>query len=203
MKKVIIGTVLLLTTTLSAFSQTKNITVAGRVIEDDTKEPAVQATVQLLSLPDSAFAAGIATTAQGYFTLPKVQAGKYVLKVSYIGFQPTVLPLQLSAQNPNKNVGTLALKTDAVMLAEAVITAEAPQVQVVEDTLMYNSSAYRTPEGAMLEELVKKLPGAEIDDDGNVKINGKELKKIMVDGKGILWWRRENGLEELAGGDDR
>ena len=123
MKKVIIGTVLLLTTTLSAFSQTKNITVAGRVIEDDTKEPAVQATVQLLSLPDSAFAAGIATTAQGYFTLPKVQAGKYVLKVSYIGFQPTVLPLQLSAQNPNKNVGTLALKTDAVMLAEAVITA--------------------------------------------------------------------------------
>jgi len=151
--------VLLLTTTLSAFSQTKNITVAGRVIEDDTKEPAVQATVQLLSLPDSAFAAGIATTAQGYFTLPKVQAGKYVLKVSYIGFQPTVLPLQLSAQNPNKNVGTLALKTDAVMLAEAVITAEAPQVQVVEDTLMYNSSATARPE-AMLEELVERtVPG--------------------------------------------
>ena len=99
MKKVIIGTVLLLTTTLSAFSQTKNITVAGRVIEDDTKEPAVQATVQLLSLPDSAFAAGIATTAQGYFTLPKVQAGKYVLKVSYIGFQPTVLPLHPSLQS--------------------------------------------------------------------------------------------------------
>ena len=75
MKKVIIGTVLLLTTTLSAFSQTKNITVAGRVIEDDTKEPAVQATVQLLSLPDSAFAAGIATTAQGYSPCPKCRPG--------------------------------------------------------------------------------------------------------------------------------
>ena len=197
MKKVIIGTVLLLTTTLSAFSQTKNITVAGRVIEDDTKEPAVQATVQLLSLPDSAFAAGIATTAQGYFTLPKVKAGKYVLKVSYIGFQPTMLPLQLSAQNPNKNVGTLALKTDAVMLAEAVVTAEAPQVTVSEDTLMYNSSAYRTPEGAMLEELVKKLPGAEIDDDGNVKINGKDLKKIMVDGKEFFGGDVKTGLKNL------
>lgn len=197
MKKVIIGTVLLLTTTLSVFSQTKNITVAGRVIEDDTKEPAVQATVQLLSLPDSAFAAGIATTAQGYFTLPKVKAGKYVLKVSYIGFQPTMLPLQLSAQNPNKNVGTLALKTDAVMLAEAVVTAEAPQVTVSEDTLMYNSSAYRTPEGAMLEELVKKLPGAEIDDDGNVKINGKDLKKIMVDGKEFFGGDVKTGLKNL------
>ena len=197
MKKVIIGIVLLLTTALSAFSQTKNITVAGRVIEDDTKEPAVQATVQLLSLPDSAFAAGIATTAQGYFTLPKVKAGKYVLKVSYIGFQPTMLPLQLSAQNPNKNVGTLALKTDAVMLAEAVVTAEAPQVTVSEDTLMYNSSAYRTPEGAMLEELVKKLPGAEIDDDGNVKINGKDLKKIMVDGKEFFGGDVKTGLKNL------
>lgn len=197
MKKVIIGIVLLLTTALSAFSQTKNITVAGRVIEDDTKEPAVQATVQLLSLPDSAFAAGIATTAQGYFSLPKVKAGKYVLKVSYIGFQPTVLPLQLSAQTPNKNVGTLTLKTDAVMLAEAVVTAEAPQVTVSEDTLMYNSSAYRTPEGAMLEELVKKLPGAEIDDDGNVKINGKDLKKIMVDGKEFFGGDVKTGLKNL------
>ena len=62
-------------------------------------------------------------------------------------------------------MGTITLDPDAVMLKEAVITAEAPQVVVKEDTLEYNSTAYRTPEGAMLEELVKKLPGAEIDDD--------------------------------------
>ena len=91
MKKIITGMALLLTTTLSAFSQTKNITVSGRVVED-TKEPAIQATVQLLTLPDSAQAAGTATTAQGYFTLPKVSAGKYVLKVSYIGFKNQYLP---------------------------------------------------------------------------------------------------------------
>ncbi len=95
-----------------------------------------------------------------------------------------------------KNVGTLTLETDAIMLAEAVVTAEAPQVQVVEDTLMYSSSAYRTPEGAMLE-LVKKLPGAEIDDDGNVTINGKELKKIMVDGKEFFGGDIKTGLKNL------
>ena len=88
MKKVIIGTVLLLTTTLSAFSQTKNITVAGRVIEDDTKEPAVQATVQLLSLPDSAFAAGIAPTAPGYFPPPQMPGGKIVFE-SFLYRLPT------------------------------------------------------------------------------------------------------------------
>ncbi|WP_291528144.1 TonB-dependent receptor [Bacteroides sp. UBA939] len=197
MKKVITGMVLLLTVALSAFAQTKNITVAGRIIEDDTKEPAVQASVQLLSLPDSTFVTGVATTQQGYFTLPKVQAGKYILKVSYIGFQTQEIPVQLSSANLNRDVGTLTLRTDAVMLAEAVVTAEAPQVQVVEDTLVYNSTAYRTPEGAMLEELVKKLPGAEIDDDGNVKINGKDLKKIMVDGKEFFGGDVKTGLKNL------
>lgn len=93
--------------------------------------------------------------------------------------------------------GNIELATDAVMLQEAVVVAEAPQVTVVEDTLMYNSSAYRTPEGAMLEELVKKLPGAEIDDDGNVKINGKDLKKIMVDGKEFFGGDVKTGLKNL------
>lgn len=196
MKRWITGMVLMAAATLSAFAQTKNITVSGRIMED-TKEPAIQATVQLLNLPDSTQAAGIASNMQGYFTLPKVRAGKYVLKVSYIGFKNKFLPLQLSASAPNKNVGTLTLEPDAVMLAEAVITAEAPQVQVVEDTIAFNSSAYRTPEGAMLEELVKKLPGAEVDEDGNVKINGKEISKIMVDGKEFFGGDVKTGLKNL------
>ena len=196
MKKIITAMVLL-ATALSAFSQTKNITVSGRVIEGDTKEPAAQATVQLLALPDSTYTAGIASSQQGYFTLPKVKAGKYVLRVSYIGFRTKSIPLQLSSAVPDKKVGTVSLDVDAVMLAEAVVTAEAPQVQVVEDTLVYNSSAYRTPEGAMLEELVKKLPGAEIDDEGTVKINGKELKKIMVDGKEFFGGDIKTGLKNL------
>lgn len=196
MKKIMIVLVLLCATSVAAYSQTKNISVSGRVLED-TKEPAAQATIQLLSLPDSTYAAGIATSGQGYFKLPNVKPGKYVLKVSYIGFKNKYVPLQLTAAQPEKNLGTLTLDADAIMLAEAVITAEAPQVQVVEDTLVYNSTAYRTPEGAMLEELVKKLPGAEIDDDGNVKINGKDLKKIMVDGKEFFGGDVKTGLKNL------
>lgn len=196
MKKIITGVLLLLTATFSAFSQTKNITVSGRVVED-SKEPAAQATIQLLSLPDSTYTVGVASSENGYFKLPKVKAGKYVMKISYIGFKTKLVPLQLTSAVPEKNVGTVTLESDAIMLAEAVVTAEAPQVQVVEDTLVYNSTAYRTPEGAMLEELVKKLPGAEIDDDGNVKFNGKELKKIMVDGKEFFGGDVKTGLKNL------
>ena len=196
MKRLIGGIALLLLATLSVFAQTKRVTVSGRVVED-TGEPAVQATVQLLSLPDSTFTTGIASNEKGYFSLPRVKAGKYVLKVSYIGFKNKLIPLQLTASAPNKNVGTVKLETDAIMLAEAVVVAEAPQVPIVEDTVAFNSSAYRTPEGAMLEELVKKLPGAEVDDDGNVKINGKEISKIMVDGKEFFGGDVQTGLKNL------
>ena len=197
MKRLSVGLVLMLLCTLSIFAQNKVISVSGRVVESDSKEPAAQATVQLLSLPDSAYAAGIASSNKGWFTLPKVKAGKYLLKISYIGFRTKFVPVQLSNNVPEKKMGNIALEPDAVMLSEAVITGTAPEVTVKEDTLEYNSTAYRTPEGAMLEELVKKLPGAEIDDDGNVKINGKEVKKIMVDGKEFFGGDVKTGLKNL------
>lgn len=197
MKKLLIWTVLLLTATLSTYAQNKIVTVSGRVIEAGTKEPVELAAVQLLSLPDSAQVAGMTTSTQGYFSLSKQKPGKYLLKVSFMGYVTKIIPVQLTANVPAKKMGNIELATDAVMLQEAVVVAEAPQVTVVEDTLMYNSSAYRTPEGAMLEELVKKLPGAEIDDDGNVKINGKDLKKIMVDGKEFFGGDVKTGLKNL------
>lgn len=197
MKKLLIWTVLLLTATLSTYAQNKIVTVSGRVIEAGTKEPVELAAVQLLSLPDSTQVAGMTTSTQGYFSLSKQKPGKYLLKVSFIGYVTKIIPVQLTANVPAKKMGNIELATDAVMLQEAVVVAEAPQVTVVEDTLMYNSSAYRTPEGAMLEELVKKLPGAEIDDDGNVKINGKDLKKIMVDGKEFFGGDVKTGLKNL------
>ena len=197
MKKLLIWTVLLLTATLSTYAQNKIVTVSGRVIEAGTKEPVELAAVQLLSLPDSAQVAGMTTSTQGYFSLSKQKPGKYLLKVSFIGYVTKIIPVQLTANVPGKKMGNIELATDAVMLQEAVVVAEAPQVTVVEDTLMYNSSAYRTPEGAMLEELIKKLPGAEIDDDGNVKINGKDLKKIMVDGKEFFGGDVKTGLKNL------
>lgn len=175
--------VLLCVGTLSAFAQNKIVTVSGRVMEADTKLPVELATVQLLSLPDSAQVAGMTTNKQGYFSLPKQKPGNYLLKVSFIGFMTEYLPLQLSAKIPNKNLGTISLADDAVMLAEAVITAEASPVTVKADTTEYAASAYRVAEGAMLEDLVKKIPGAEVSEDGKITLNGKEIKKIMVDGK--------------------
>ena len=169
----------------------------GKVVEKDTGDPVVQATVQLLSLPDSTYINGAATLADGSFELPKAAAGKYLMKISFIGYKNIMEQLTLTNQRTNVDVGTKKLELDAIALREAVVTAMAAQVQVVEDTLLYNANAYRTPEGAMLEELVKKLPGAEVDDEGNIKINGKDIKKLMVNGKEFFGGDVQTGLKNL------
>lgn len=172
------------------------VTVTGKVIDGDDKSAVPQATVQLLALPDSTMAVGNVTNNAGFFSVA-AKPGKYVLRISFVGYTTQDKPLQLTANKPTLNVGTVELATDAVMLKEAVVTAEAPQVTVKGDSLEYNASAYRTPEGAMLEELVKKLPGAEVDDDGNIKINGKEVKKIMVNGKEFFGGDVQTGMKNL------
>lgn len=176
-------TLVLVAVSAASFAQSK-FNVTGTVIEKGIQEPIMSATVQVLSLPDSAFVTGAATNIDGAFEIKGVKKGKYALKVSYIGYQNRVVALDLTKQK-DKDValGYVTLETDAVMLKEAQVTANAAKVQVTGDSLVYNASAYRVPEGSALEELVKRLPGAEVDNDGNVKINGKEVKKILVDGK--------------------
>ena len=196
MKKYLFLALLIGLSTAISFAQNQRVSVSGTVLDKDDNSPVVQATIQLLSLPDSAMVVGDVTNTKGYFKV-SARPGKYALKVSFIGYVSYVKPLNLTASKPETYLGKIMLKSDAIMLKEAVVTAEAPQVTVSGDTLGYNASAYRTSEGAALEELVKKIPGAEVDDDGNVKLNGKEIKKLLVDGKEFFGGDVKTGLQNL------
>lgn len=179
-------------------AQKRTITVTGKVTEQDGKTPIEAATVQLLSLPDSSQTAGNTTDKSGNFSLPRVKAGKYLLKVSFIGYATLYKPVTLNAQSgPQKDLGNLTLETDAVLLSETVITAEAPPVVVNADTTEYNASAYRVAAGDMLEELVKQLPGVEVDEDGKITLNGEEIQKIMVNGKEFFGNDTEMSMKNL------
>lgn len=114
---------------------------------------------------------------------PQSKSRKICVESFLYWIRTKLVPVQLSANATDKKLGTITLDPDAVMLKEAVITAEAPPVTVKADTTEYSAAAYPVPEGSMLEELVKKIPGAEVSDEGKITINGKEIKKIMVDGK--------------------
>ena len=184
MKKWVLGLLLVALGVIPAFAQSGGgkVIVSGRVLDGVDKSPVIQAGVQILSVKDSVVVAGNVTDLDGKFSL-SARPGKYLLKISYIGYKTDFRNLTLDRNRLRTNVGEISLEVDAVMLDEAVVVAEAPEVIAKADTLVYNSSAYRVPEGSALEELVKKLPGAEVDESGKITINGKEITKIMIDGK--------------------
>lgn len=166
-----------------AFAQSK-FTVKGSVIDKEDNEAVVGATVQLLSLPDSSFVTGATANELGAFTFRNINKAKYTIKISFVGYSTRFVDVDLDKQKSRTaDLGYLTLSTDAHMLAEAEVTATAAKVQVSGDSLVYNASAYRVPEGSTLEALVKLLPGAEVDEDGNITINGKSVSKILIDGK--------------------
>lgn len=132
--------------------------ISGRVIDADDQSPVMEATVQVLSLPDSTMVTGQSTDLNGRFSI-NVRPGNYALKISFIGYTSDVRRVSITKSKPNLNIGTVKMHMDAVMLEAATVVAQAPEVTAVADTLVYNSSAYRVPEGSALEELVKNSRG--------------------------------------------
>lgn len=192
MKKSILMMLLLLVS-IASFAQER--LVSGAIIDRDTKDPVEQVTVQLLKT-DSTYVAGAISNEKGLFHLNAPENGKYLLKITSVGYKPTVKRVVIE-QDKNLELGNVVVGADAIMLKGAVVTAMAQKVTLKEDTFVYNSAAYRTPEGSVVEELVKRLPGAEVSDDGTIKINGKEVKKILVDGKEFMTGDTKTALKNL------
>ncbi len=179
MKKFYVSLLLALCT---AMAMAQKATVSGTIV-DAAQEPLPGAAVVLLNPKDSAQVTGVATDLDGRVNMPVSKYGTYLLRVSYVGYVTQFKTITLDKKNKSFDLGTLVLEEDAKVMKEAQVTAQLAQVEMKEDTFVYNAGAYRLPEGSALEELVKKLPGAEIDEDGTIKINGKTVKKIMVGGK--------------------
>ena len=192
MKKSILMMLLLLVS-IASFAQER--LVSGAIIDRDTKDPVEQVTVQLLKT-DSTYVTGAISNEKGLFHLNAPENGKYLLKITSVGYKPTMKRVVLE-QDKNLALGNVVIGADAIMLKGAVVTAMAQKVTLKEDTFVYNSAAYRTPEGSVVEELVKRLPGAEVSDDGTIKINGKEVKKILVDGKEFMTGDTKTALKNL------
>ena len=169
--------------------------VSGVVIESDSQEPVAQTTVKLLRT-DSTLVTGGLTSLEGKFRVTAPKAGTYILQVTCVGFKPYTKRINVT-DDKDVAMGTLELKPDAIMLKNTVVTGNASKVIVKADTFIYNASAYRTPEGSVVEELVKRLPGAQVDDDGKITINGKEVKKIKVDGKEFMTGDTKTALKNL------
>ena len=161
----------------------KNLSITGTIVDDATKEPVDFATVNLLNAKDSSFVSGSMSNDKGVFILQGLSKGKYLMNITYVGYKTVYQPVTLSETNPVTNVGKIALTATDILLKETVVVGKAPEVVVKNDTIEFNADSYKTPQNAALEELLKKLPGTEVDKDGKITVNGKEIKKILVEGK--------------------
>jgi len=155
--------------------------ISGLVKDLDTKEPLLEASVKLLAAKDSAFIAGTTTDAAGKFSIQGVKAGKYILTIDYIGYAD--VEKDVTVGTSNIRLGSIFLKESSQLLGEVTVVAVKTPIKVMEDTVEYNADSYHTQPNAVVEDLLKRLPGVEVDTDGTITANGQSVSKILIDGK--------------------
>ena len=150
---------LLITLCTMVITSSAQRTVTGKVVEQDTQEAVIQATAALLT--GEKVVANAVTSTSGTFSIKAPKECSYTLKVTYVGFKTYSKKITIK-EGKDYHAGTISLEPDAIMLKGATVTARAQKVTLKADTFVYNAAAFRTPEGSVAEELVRRLPGAEI-----------------------------------------
>ncbi len=156
-------------------------TISGVLFDKDNEEPLGYATVQLFTQKDSTFVTGTTSADDGSFIINNVHSGSYRLSVSFVGLAG--YEQKVIVKDVPLNLGKINMGTNDNTLEEVVVKGVAAQVSVKNDTLEYNAVAFKVTENAVTEDLLKKMPGIEIDDQGRIFVNGEQVKKIRINGK--------------------
>ena len=168
---------------LPVFSQ-KNLSLSGTLIDKSNGSvPLEAASVELLTQKDSAYVSGGMSDKNGIFILNNLTPKNYILKATFIGYFPVFKNVRLTSDKPSVDLGHIEMTANAVLLKEAVVTGNRPEVAVKKDTVEYDAQSYKAGENAVVEDLLKKLPGVDVDQSGNVTAQGKAITKMYVNGK--------------------
>ena len=166
---------------LPAFSQ-NTITIKGKIMDQKSQQPLESATVYLSTVKDSSVVDYTITDKNGFFKITTKKIAKPTfLKISYLGYQTYKQELKDIVED--KIFGTIQLLANTNTLGEVIIKSEAPPIRIKKDTLEFNASSFKVRPDANVETLLKQLPGVEIDSDGKITVNGKEVNQILVNGK--------------------
>ncbi|MBS1663288.1 MAG: TonB-dependent receptor [Bacteroidetes bacterium] len=166
---------------LVALAQSPASSIRGIVRDSLTRQPLEDATITLIHLPDSTVQRRIRSTKKE-FVFTNLTPGSYQLVTTYLGYATDVLRFQLDTTAAAKTFA-IDLKHSASALMEVVVHAAIPPAIVKNDTIAFNAGAYPTRPNATVEDLLRKLPGIDIDKNGNVTMQGQKVDKIYLDGK--------------------
>ncbi|TCZ71765.1 outer membrane beta-barrel family protein [Flaviaesturariibacter aridisoli] len=175
--------ILMLLVSVAAYAQ-KNGTVKGFLLDGTaaTRTALDEATVSVMQASDSTLVSFNLTSNTGFFEIKNLSFGSYYLLVSYQGFSTLKQSFTLSAAQPLADLGDVKMTTQYKTLDEVVVKDVAP-IRIKGDTVEYNAGAFKTKPNANVEDLLKKLPGVQVEKDGTVKAQGENVQKVYVDGK--------------------
>ncbi len=167
---------------ISSFGQIKRYTVTGKVI-DKEKLAVIGASTVLLNPVDSVMMGFGNTNEDGIFTIKNVKPADLVFQVTYIGLGTMQKKLTIGGDVAIIDLGEILMTDDETLLKEVIIKGDFIPIKIKKDTVEYNADAFRVRPNASVEELLKKLPGVEVNDDGSVTAQGEAVQRVTVDGK--------------------
>ncbi len=168
--------------TLLAQSTTGNI--KGKLQDSLNKKALSLATVTVFRAKDTAIVTHRLRDQNGDFKVPSIPLNvQCVVLISFSGYRVYRKEFELTKENPQVDFGVILLVNDPKFLDEVFVQAERPPVSVRKDTIEFNASAFKTLQSALVEDLLKKLPGIDIDPNGNIMVKGKQVNRLLVDGK--------------------
>ncbi|MEP6673875.1 MAG: outer membrane beta-barrel protein [Ferruginibacter sp.] len=159
-------------------------TVTGKLFDSISKKPMGLATVTVFKAADTVMVTYRLSNPGGEFKVPGLPYNVNLrVLVSFSGYAVFRKEFIIHAGEPTVDLGTINMKTSSVSLDEVLVIAERPPVSMRKDTIEFNAAAFKTLPNALVEDLLKKLPGVQVDADGNIMVNGKPVNRILVDGK--------------------
>ena len=163
-------------------AQDGNLQLTG-IVADSTGNPLIGATVVLLQVKDSVMASFALSNSKGAFRLENLSVGDYYLQITYVGYGSFQKEVQLRGDLLITDIGQHNLRLVSHSLTAVEVKSEFIPILIKKDTIEYNANAFKTKPNAVVEDLLRKLPGIEVERDGTVKAQGEVVENILVDGK--------------------
>ncbi|MBC7417992.1 MAG: TonB-dependent receptor [Pedobacter sp.] len=161
----------------------KQTAVTGLVLDAKDKKPIIFASILIKNLKDSTVVASTSTDDEGHFKFDGIKPGKYIIYAGFLGYQKILRNFTLTVEKPGLTLANFMLEGSSTELNTVDITGTVAPVVIKKDTVEFNASSFKVIENAVVEDLLKKLPGIEVDKDGGIKAQGEIITKVYVDGK--------------------
>lgn len=167
---------------ISFYAYSQKTTIKGRVYDSVIHKGLAYATVSLVQQKDSTLVSFSRADAEGNFKMNEVEKGSYLISTSYVGYIPVWKSVTVTAAETQQDIGNIYMQ-DLTASNEVTVNTKRPPVTINNDTLEFNTENFKTQPNAVVEDMLKKMPGVTVEADGTLKINGQTVKRVLVNGK--------------------